>query len=182
MCTGFVFCCVLLQFGTSQFYWHLIALLCWHSGQLYDYPDSKVHGANMGPIWGRQNPGGPHIGPMLSGYPVSVIMSCLNRRLLISIWEKIILLCKILSYHASSRLVYCFNEYGKKMGQITYFAMNVIIKYEELYMDPIDICNCYLVSVWHHRVPRYTACVMHNEWFSHSRDGEALVKWEPCIR
>ena len=27
-------------------------------------PDSKVHGANMGPIWGRQAPGGPHVGPM----------------------------------------------------------------------------------------------------------------------
>ena len=29
-----------------------------------NYPDSKVHGANMGPIWGRQDPGGPHVGPM----------------------------------------------------------------------------------------------------------------------
>ena len=29
-----------------------------------DIPDSKVHGANMGPIWGQQNPGGPHVGPM----------------------------------------------------------------------------------------------------------------------
>ena len=28
------------------------------------YPDSKVHGANMEPIWGRQDPGGPHVGPM----------------------------------------------------------------------------------------------------------------------
>ena len=27
-------------------------------------PDSKVHEANMGPIWGRQDPGGPHVGPM----------------------------------------------------------------------------------------------------------------------
>ena len=27
-------------------------------------PDSKVHGANMGHIWGRQDPGGPHVGPM----------------------------------------------------------------------------------------------------------------------
>ena len=26
--------------------------------------DSKVHGANMGPIWGRQNSGGLHVGPM----------------------------------------------------------------------------------------------------------------------
>ena len=27
-------------------------------------PENKVHGANMGPIWGRQDPGGPHVGPM----------------------------------------------------------------------------------------------------------------------
>ena len=26
--------------------------------------DSKVHRANMGPIWGRQDPGGPHVGRM----------------------------------------------------------------------------------------------------------------------
>ena len=30
----------------------------------WNIPDSKVHGANMGPIWGRQDPGGPHVGPM----------------------------------------------------------------------------------------------------------------------
>ena len=29
-----------------------------------NYPDYKVHGANMGPIWGRQDPGGPYVGPM----------------------------------------------------------------------------------------------------------------------
>ena len=28
------------------------------------YPDSMVHGANMGPIWGRQDPGGPYVGPV----------------------------------------------------------------------------------------------------------------------
>ena len=27
-------------------------------------PDSKFHVANMGPIWGRQDPGGLHVGPM----------------------------------------------------------------------------------------------------------------------
>ena len=27
-------------------------------------PDNKIHGANMGLIWGRQDPGGPHVGPM----------------------------------------------------------------------------------------------------------------------
>ena len=28
------------------------------------FPDSKVRGANMGPIWGRQDPVGSHCGPM----------------------------------------------------------------------------------------------------------------------
>ena len=32
-------------------------------GWVYN-PDSKVHGANMGSIWGRQDPGEPHVGPM----------------------------------------------------------------------------------------------------------------------
>ena len=33
---------------------------CWQ----LTYPDNKVHGANMRPIWGRQDPGGPHVGLM----------------------------------------------------------------------------------------------------------------------
>ena len=37
------------------------AITSWCSS---DIPDSKVHGANMGPIWGRQDPGGSHVGPM----------------------------------------------------------------------------------------------------------------------
>ena len=34
------------------------------SFKVISYPDSKVQGTNMGPIWGRQDPGGPHDGPM----------------------------------------------------------------------------------------------------------------------
>ena len=26
--------------------------------------EGKIHGANMGPFWGPQEPGGPHVGPM----------------------------------------------------------------------------------------------------------------------
>ena len=29
-----------------------------------DHPDSKVHEAYVGPIWGRQDPGGLHVDPM----------------------------------------------------------------------------------------------------------------------
>ena len=44
----------------------------WNFAQSLYSPDSKVHGANqhganMGPTGGRQDPGGPHVGPMLSG-------------------------------------------------------------------------------------------------------------------
>ena len=37
-------------------------------------PDSKVHGANMGFIWRRQDPHGPHVCPwtLLSGYVSSI--------------------------------------------------------------------------------------------------------------
>ena len=33
-----------------------------HCIAVCDIPDSKVHGANMGPIGDRQDPGGPHVG------------------------------------------------------------------------------------------------------------------------
>ena len=28
------------------------------------YPDNKVYGTNMGPIWDWQDTGGPHVDPM----------------------------------------------------------------------------------------------------------------------
>ena len=37
--------------------------LCFHKTE-YSHPNSKVHGANMGPTWGRQDPGGPHVSPI----------------------------------------------------------------------------------------------------------------------
>ena len=41
---------------------HDIVLIGEHNSNAY--PDNKVHGANMGPIWGREVPHGPHVGPM----------------------------------------------------------------------------------------------------------------------
>ena len=48
-------------------------------------PDSKVRGANMGPIWGRQDPGGPHVG-------------AIN----FAIWE-----LKVLTPHVSHAMGFC---------------------------------------------------------------------------
>ena len=57
--------------------------VCYHIPTKY-FLDSKVHGAKMGPIWGWQDPGGPHVGPMnlviadpmFQGF--EVILNCLS--------------------------------------------------------------------------------------------------------
>ena len=41
--------------------WVLISSSIYHCLTL---PNSKVHGANMRPLWGQQDPGEPHVGPM----------------------------------------------------------------------------------------------------------------------
>ena len=41
--------------------WNVTYLWLWTPFHFVEYPDSKVHGANMGPNWGRQGPGGPHV-------------------------------------------------------------------------------------------------------------------------
>ena len=42
---------------------------------MYHYPDNKVHGANMGPAWGRQELGGPQVSHVnLAMWVVSPVM------------------------------------------------------------------------------------------------------------
>ena len=44
---------------------HLITKWCVRTSATYSSnPDSKIHGAYMGPTWGRQDQGVPYIGPM----------------------------------------------------------------------------------------------------------------------
>ena len=55
-------------------------------------PDSKVHGANMGPTWVLSSPGGPYVGPMnLAVWVVLRHMETLGAyhytRLFLSIWS-----------------------------------------------------------------------------------------------
>ena len=39
-------------------------MTCYAPLQSISFPDSKYHGADIGPIWGRQDPDGPHVGHM----------------------------------------------------------------------------------------------------------------------
>ena len=55
------------------------------------YPDSKVHGAIMGPIWGRQEPGGPHVGPM--NFAIWVLSHCCHIFLWLCVWDGCTIIC-----------------------------------------------------------------------------------------
>ena len=43
---------------------------------LINYPDSKVHGANMGSTWVLSSPDGPHVGPMNRAIRVGTWLCC----------------------------------------------------------------------------------------------------------
>ena len=52
----------------------------WSYGHQQPFPDSKVHGANMGPIWVLSAPDGPHVGPMNLAIRVDIeldILACI---------------------------------------------------------------------------------------------------------
>ena len=62
--------CEMTGIWKKQLSWITSILFCFCEGSVLDFtshgsfPDSKAHGANMGPNWGRQDPSGPHVGPM----------------------------------------------------------------------------------------------------------------------
>ena len=51
-----------LRQAARQTWWAVRARRVWTLAE--SIPGSKVHVANMGPTWGRQDPGGPHVGSM----------------------------------------------------------------------------------------------------------------------
>ena len=58
--------CITPQWGISKLHSHKV-MLCNYPSMLQRQrriPDSKVHGANMGPTWVLSAPDGPHVGPM----------------------------------------------------------------------------------------------------------------------
>ena len=56
------------------------------------FPDSKVHGANMGPTWVLSSPDGPHVGPMNLAIRVAYLseqtMGCL-----LWVWSRLMFCC-----------------------------------------------------------------------------------------
>ena len=64
---------------------HLKLVFSKHSGW-HIYPDSKIHGANMGPTWVLSAPDGPPLAPwaLLSGYITPLLLGFVRTRVLMS--------------------------------------------------------------------------------------------------
>ena len=60
-----------------------LEVICNPSVEDEDSPDSKVHRANMGPTWGRPDPGGPHVGHMNLAIWVYWVRSLTNINILV---------------------------------------------------------------------------------------------------
>ena len=60
---GYSTSCPWLHTWFSQKWWNYIYYILLINCSWIYTPDSKVPGANMRPIWGQQEPGGPHVGP-----------------------------------------------------------------------------------------------------------------------
>ena len=65
---------------------------------LHHYPDSKVHGANMGPTWVLSVPDGPHVGPM---------------NLAIRVWQLWSWKCTWLQRHSMLTEVLAFSQWSQ---------------------------------------------------------------------
>ena len=114
------------SFQSADLSWRICdmdTLTTFHS---YQCPDTKVHGANMGPIWGRQDPGGPHVGPMnLDVWEDPATKA--NNALMVSL-----LLIRAATIHHIS----------------LYFGIQssrYILRYKQIYQDMYHLCMIYSV-------------------------------------
>ena len=116
--------------------------------QSHVYPDSKFHGANMGPIWGRQDPGGPHVGPM--NFVICICSmgysACLFKRLItwdIAVYDPNILLATLATiwyqYLTQLTAYWCFDF---KHLQTWNFVFVIAIKVSsQLFHISAWVCN-----------------------------------------
>ena len=93
-------------------------------------PESSVHGANMGPIWGLQDPGGPHVRPMkFAIWGVYGLMDCgqvapYDVRNIGHLWCMQWLTVK----HSIAYADYFVNSIKKMFGWIFYYNKKIIFQ------------------------------------------------------
>ena len=105
-----------------------------HSGKSHfmtNYPDSKVHGANMRPIWVLSAPDGPHVGPM-------------NFAIRVDTWYPIKIWTALAMWYAAMYQVH--SNVSSTQQYIKYTAMyQVNISSELLEGDTLRLRCCFII-------------------------------------
>ena len=129
------------------------------------YPDSKVHGASLGPIGGRQDPGGPHVCPLNLAICVCSLMMCANNGvhygpIVIFIYFYITLphdhhYADIWKYWTPKRLVrYILSSVCLRLSlYCNYLSCNIWGSVYSAY--PFDDENTCTLSYYHHKNQKY---------------------------
>ena len=121
-------------------------------------PDNKVHGANMGPICGRQDPGGPHVGHMNFAIWKGIVtfavgptktmelknMSLYSITFYVSLCHKVSVFGLVLSHNVWFMMQECFS--------FCFFLVVVVIFFSEEYNRTHSTCTTFLQS-FHKCIP-----------------------------
>ena len=147
----------------------------------FDHPDSKVHGAKMGPIWDRQDPGVSHVGPMnfviWDGLFVTCLQTWTHKIHGKDVFFNLLLPNGIWKFH----LTLWINYYYRELSSV---AANVIINLKPEYLEITKSYQhngcwwpgsfCLKVIGNHSRVNRPLST-------THFRfPGMGVTKWNPC--
>ena len=129
------------------------------------YFGSKVHGANMGPIWGRQDLGGPHVGPMnlaiwvftrstmsmglSNGQFYSILMkwSYIIWNDVVYIWLCQMQVCKISPWHKNGAMI--LNATISSIYLLLFFVNSLLILYVKIKaydVKPVTYPKTYLLG------------------------------------
>ena len=126
----------------------------------HNYPDSKVHGANIGPIWGRQDPGGPHVG--LMNFAIWVI-SVLRQQSVVG-WSEIDKADVILMPRWKTKSNSVFYLYVPPVFVLTQYVGHIFVLLTPRHALWFDTTNYYYLFYffkserWQQWVPRRNAC------------------------
>ena len=114
---------------------------CCHS--LNSFPDSKVHGANMGTTWVLSTPDGPHVGPMNLAIRVVLPVSTFHIPTLLILWR--LSGCLLAGSLGISSPRHCFvmTHMGFVMFVYKYYCLFHTLKLELCRLVPE------LIIIWH---------------------------------
>ena len=112
-------------------------------------PDSKVHGANMGSIWDRQDLGGPHVDPMnlaiwgtyifvtVVFLPLGMNMMTFARRIMVNQYDEIKCRMKLLIHSQTSTIMGCTVEVWEWISNFfPNFIMDELSTHAEIKVNP----------------------------------------------